>query len=72
MGTHLFGSPCTKSEEKKWGDMAYYIPPPKKGGGHVPHVPHQIAPMLVYINLNVKPRKLVLTKNVIFDTTTLG
>jgi len=26
--------------------MAYYIPPPEKVGGHVPRVPHQIAPML--------------------------
>jgi len=27
--------------------MAYYIPPPEKLGGHVPRVPHQIAPMCV-------------------------
>ena len=33
-------------KRKKWGDMAYYIPPPEKVGGHVPCVPHQIAPML--------------------------
>jgi len=25
--------------------MAYYVPPPEKVGGHVPRVPHQIAPM---------------------------
>jgi len=25
--------------------MAYYVPPSKKVGGHVPRVPHQIAPM---------------------------
>ena len=27
-------------------DIAYYVPPPEKVGGHVPCVPHQIAPML--------------------------
>ena len=32
-------------KEKKVGDMAYYIPPTWKSGGHVPGVPHQIAPM---------------------------
>jgi len=26
--------------------MAYYAPPSEKVGGHVPCVPHQIAPML--------------------------
>jgi len=26
--------------------MAYYVPPSKKGGEHVPRVPHQIVPML--------------------------
>jgi len=31
---------------KQWGDMAYYVPPFRKVGGHVPRVPHQIAPML--------------------------
>jgi len=25
--------------------MAYYVPPSEKVGGHVPRVPHQIAPM---------------------------
>ena len=25
--------------------MAYYIPSPEKGGGHVPRVPHQISAM---------------------------
>jgi len=29
-------------KRKKWGDMAYYIPPPEKAGGRVPN---QIAPM---------------------------
>jgi len=32
-------------KRKKWGDMAYYVPPSEKMGGHFPHVPHQIAPM---------------------------
>jgi len=27
--------------------MAYYVPPFEKVGGHVPRVPHQIAPMAV-------------------------
>jgi len=27
--------------------MAYYIPPSEKAGGHVPRVPHQIAPMAI-------------------------
>ena len=31
--------------EKSGGDMAYYVPPSTKVGGHVPRVPHQIAPM---------------------------
>jgi len=45
--TFIFGtSPNAKPEEKKWGDMAYYIPPPEKAGGHAPRVPHQIAPMI--------------------------
>jgi len=26
--------------------MAYYVPRLKKWGGHVPRVPHQIAPMV--------------------------
>jgi len=26
--------------------MRYYIPPPKKVGGHVPRVPHEIAAMI--------------------------
>jgi len=45
--TFIFGtSPNTKPEEKKWEDMAYYIPSPEKvGDTHVPRVPHQIAPM---------------------------
>jgi len=60
--TFIFGtSPNAKPEKKKWGDMAYYIPPPEKVGGHsilytphlkkwgrhVPCVPQQIAPMAV-------------------------
>jgi len=46
--TFIFGTnPNTKPEEKKWGDMAYHISPPEKVGGHVPRVPHQIAPMLI-------------------------
>jgi len=32
-------SPNTKRKEKKWGDMACYIPPPEKVGGHVSRVP---------------------------------
>jgi len=28
--------------------MAYYVPPSKNVGGHVPRVPHQIAPMAVW------------------------
>jgi len=35
----------TKPKEKKWGDMAYYIPPPEKVGDTRPRVSHQIAPM---------------------------
>jgi len=38
--TSIFGtSPKTKPEEKKWGDMAYYIPPPCKVGGTRPPCP---------------------------------
>ena len=37
--------PNTKPKEKKVGGMAYYVPRLKKWGGHVPRVPHQIAPM---------------------------
>jgi len=40
-------SPSIKPEVKKWGDMAYYIPPPEMWGGHVPRVPHQMALMVV-------------------------
>ena len=44
--TFVFGtSPNIKPEEKKWGDLAYYIPPPEKVGEHVPVSPHQIGPM---------------------------
>ena len=31
--------------EKSGEDMAYYVPPSKKVGGHGERVPHQIAPM---------------------------
>ena len=31
-------------KRKKWGHMAYYVPPSEKVGVHVPPVPHQIAP----------------------------
>jgi len=42
----IFGtSPNTKPEEKKLGDMAYYIPPTCKSVGTRPPCPHQIAPM---------------------------
>jgi len=34
-------------KRKKGGDMAYYVTPSEKVGGHVPRVPHQIAPMIV-------------------------
>ena len=37
-------SPNAKPKEKSEGDMASYVPPSGKVGGHVPH---QIAPMLV-------------------------
>jgi len=50
--TFILGtSPNIKPEEKKWRDMAYYIPPPEKVGG-CPPCPHQIAPMI--------PSKIVL------------
>jgi len=39
--------PNAKPKEKKWGDMAYYVTLSEKVGGHVPRVPHQIAPMVV-------------------------
>jgi len=42
-------SPNTKRKEKKVGDMAYYVLPVWKSGGHAPRVPHQIAPMVVAI-----------------------
>jgi len=44
--TYIFEtSPNTKIKRKKRGNMAYYIPPPEKVGGHGGRVPHQIAPM---------------------------
>jgi len=42
---------------KKWGDMAYYVPPSEKMGEHVPHVPHQIAPMQVTVILMKQARR---------------
>ena len=36
------------------GDVAYYIPPPEKVGGHVPRVPHQIASMLANTQKNLR------------------
>jgi len=42
--TFIFGtSPNTKPEERGHGIL--YPPHLKKFGGHVPRVPHQIAPM---------------------------
>jgi len=35
-------------QRKSGEDIAYYVPPPEKVGGHVPLVPHQIAPMDYY------------------------
>ena len=44
--TFIFGiSPNTKPEEKKRGDMTYYISHLKKWRGYVPRVPRQTAPM---------------------------
>jgi len=34
-------------ERKKWGTWHIMSPPSEKVGGHVPRVPHQIAPMLI-------------------------
>jgi len=28
-----------------WGDIAFYVPPSEKWGGHVPGAPQLIAPM---------------------------
>jgi len=40
-------SPNTKPQEKKVGGHGILCPPVgKSGGGHVPRVPHQIAPTL--------------------------
>jgi len=59
--TFIFGtSPNIKPEGKKWGDMAYYTPSPEKVGGHVPRVPHQIAPIWTALKpnwLSMVPRK---------------
>ena len=39
-------SPNAKAKEKKAGGHGILCPPPsEKVGGHVPRVPHQIAPM---------------------------
>jgi len=40
-------SPIQNLKRKKWGNMAYYVPPSEKVGGQVPRVPHQIAPMVL-------------------------
>jgi len=41
-------SPNTKQKEKKVGGHGILYPPHlNKWGGHVPRVPHQIAPMTV-------------------------
>jgi len=43
--TFIFGtSPNRKPEDKKWGNMAYYIPLTLKSGGTRPP---QIAPMVL-------------------------
>jgi len=39
--------------------MAYYVPPSEKVGGHVPHVPHQIAPMPMTQMKNMKIRRSI-------------
>jgi len=38
-------SPNTNPKEKKVGGHGILYPPPEKVGGHVPCIPHQIAPM---------------------------
>jgi len=40
-----YNSPNTKPKVINVGDMAYYVPPLWKSGGHAPRVPHHIAPM---------------------------
>jgi len=47
-------SPSTKSKEKKWGAWHIMYPSSEKVGGHVPCVPHQIAPMQVGNAFNIK------------------
>jgi len=43
----IFGtSQNIKPEEKKWRDVAYYIPNLKNWGGTLPRIPHQITPMV--------------------------
>jgi len=43
-------SPNTRSKEKKvWGTWHVISPTPEKVGGHVSRVPHQIAPIVLYI-----------------------
>jgi len=44
--------------------MAYYVPPSEKLGGHVPRVPHQIAPMIPQTDVtttspNLKQKRIV-------------
>jgi len=47
--TFIFGtSRNTKPEEKKAGDMAYYIPPPEKVGDMFPVSPTKLRPCLYH------------------------
>jgi len=43
-------SPNTKPKEKKMGGHGVLCPPRLKKGGHVPRIPHQIAPMRVSVD----------------------
>ena len=50
--SHLVLKPLQiQTLRKKVGDMTYYVLPSKKVGGHVPRVPHQIAPMPAITNV---------------------
>jgi len=40
-------------KRKLWGDIAYYAPRLKKWGGHVPRIPHLIAPMAMPIYTSI-------------------
>ena len=44
-------SPNTNPKEKKVGGHGILYPPPEKVGGHVPCIPHQIAPMRLIVTL---------------------